>query len=123
VLHTFIGYLLLSKHPFSLYATQIVTLFRTQAVPYRIFQISAYMLNLLLILSLFGARLKFKTTIWFSSIKKIISIYGVLGKFSLLLTSLLLYINLWENIVALLLSISLFVFKSLFIGNYSAKKE
>lgn len=123
VIHTFVGYLLLSNHPISPYFREILLLFRTQSAPYRLFQACTHALNIILLLSLLGAKLKYSTRIWFSAIRKIISLFGILSKISMILTSFLLYINLWENIGAMIISISLFIFKSLFIGNYTSNKQ
>lgn len=123
VIHTFFGYLLLANHPLSPYLTETILFFRTQVAPYRFFQGCTYILSILLLVSLFGAKLKYKTRIWFSAIKKIISFFGVLCKISTFLTSLLLYINLWENVPGMILVIGLFIFMSLFTENYSRRRE
>lgn len=74
-------------------------------------------------MALFGAKLKYKKALWFGSVKRIISLYSLLARGSLVLTALLLYIQFSENIAAAILSTTIALFDSLLVGNYDTKRN
>lgn len=61
--------------------------------------------------------------IWFSTVKRLISLYSLLVKISLFLTSLSLYLK-WElNIIPMILSGFCTIFENLFMENYCLRKK
>ncbi len=96
---------------------------RSSPTLYHLFQIFVYLINTLLIVTLFGAKLKYKKALWFGSVKRIIGLYSLLARGSLVLTALLLYIQFSENIAAAILSTTITLFDSLLVGNYDTKRN
>lgn len=95
IVHTFVGYLLLSDHFLSPFVQQLASSLKDSKGLYIVFQVAVYMLNLILVVCLFGAKKKYKTHIWFSTVKRVLSLYCILTKMSIFLTSMLLYLK-WE---------------------------
>lgn len=116
------GYLLLSNDFLSSSAIGLVRNLRDSGVAYRLIQAVAYLASAVLILCLLGAKVEYKTHIWHSTVKRIVSLYSVLAKLNLLLASCLLYLNLAENIFAVVLAAAIALFDCLFVANYTVKK-
>lgn len=123
VFHTFFAYLLLSEHNFSPFAHKIVATTRDSPTLYLLLQILIYSLNLMMIIVLLGCNLRYKNHIWFSAVKRILSLYSFLARGLVFLTAMLCYIDLEENLFALFMSITVSIFNELLLGNYCLKKD
>jgi small basic protein len=123
--HTFLGYLLVSNHALSGFADQLVAVLGNNDFVYRMFQVSMYLLNLTLLGCLVGANQKHKAKIWYSSLKRVLSLYPLLSQLALYLTAFLLYlrVNVPDNLVAFALSAGVSLCNSVVFGNYHLKKE
>ena len=86
-------------------------------------QISSYLLNVLLLVCPLLADQRHKGKIWYSSLKRVVSIYPVLAKVSLTFTGTVLYLQFFPNLPALLLTTIIYLFTTIFMGNYHLKKE
>lgn len=114
--------MLLSQDFLSSSALSLVRNLRSSGVAYRLIQALAYLVSAVLILCLFGAKVEFKTHIWHSTVKRIVSLYSILAKLNLLLSSSIIYLNFAENIFAVVLAAAIAMFDCLFIANYTVKK-
>ena len=96
---------------------------KESAVINRGIQISTYFFNVLLLFCLLIADQKHKGNIWYNTLKRVISIYPILAKVSLVLTTIVLYLNLLSNLPALFLTIIISMVSTIIMGNYHLKKE
>ena len=122
-IHTFLGYLLLAKHPFSDFAIQLMQVMKRKGLPYSALQTCGYLLNLILLGSLAAADQRHKSRIWYSSVKRVVSLYGFLCNVTLKLTSFLLYCNLEGNVLLMGITMLVNLFNTVVFSNFHVKKE
>jgi hypothetical protein len=90
---------------------------------YRLSQVIIHLLNIGMVVSLFGAKLKYRNCVWFGTVKKIVSLFSLLSRLLLCLTFFLLLIAFEENLLITLLAVCISVFDALFVNNYFLRKE
>lgn len=78
VVHTWVGYLLLSEHAWSPSARALVDYLQTNQTLYQVISIFSYLLGFLMIFCLLGAKKKYKNRLWYSLVQKIVGSYMLL---------------------------------------------
>ena len=121
--HTFLCYLLLASHPFSKYALEPLTKIRSNAGIVRVMQVLVYTFDLVLIICLLVSDQRHKQKLWYSTLKRLVSAFSLLSKIILVLSSVLLVIDFAGTLPSFIISSVLTIFSSLFIDNFTHKKE
>lgn len=117
------GYLLVSQHLLAPLAVTLIVFLQNKPALYHFLQVLIYLFDILLLLSVTVAQTKFKNRIWYSTVNKIIAHYDLLAILGFILTSFFLYIDLWSNLPALIISATAFIFEAVFLENYLQRNQ
>lgn len=115
VVHTLLGYLLLSTHQWSSSAKSFLTFLQVNQAIYRLIQIICYLIAIFMVFCLLGAKAQHKNRLWYSLVKRVVGSYTVYSKILFVFSSHFLYLSLSDNLALLILTLLTSVINSLFV--------
>lgn len=123
VVQSLLGHFLLSQTSLSTYISSFLSFVDRGTILYRVIQISIYIMSVIMIVSICLVKLKNKNTIWFTTVKRLITAFDFISKVLLFLNAIFLFLAFEENIPMAILAVLISMFNSLFLGNYYLRKE